>query len=159
MRKNKDELALSASPSATVIGKGVKLEAAKLTGSETVTINGTYLGDVDLDGLLTVGETGSVIGNIRAKQIEVAGKVRGVIVCNATVRLLSTAYVEGGIATQTLKTEEGARINGQCRMMDEHAENIALELSDIEGKLNFDFSKIGDLLIPESGPLVVPAED
>ena len=158
MIRKKTELTAAADSAPTVIGKGVKLESAKLSGTEPVVINGTYLGDVDLDGFLTVGESGSVIGNVRARHIEIAGKVRGVIVCSGTVRLTSSAYVEGGIATQILKTDEGAQMNGQCRMMNEQTENIALELSDIEGKLNFDFSQLGDALIPDTGIPVVAAK-
>jgi cytoskeletal protein CcmA (bactofilin family) len=134
------------------------MESAKLTGTETVVINGTFLGDIDLDGFLMVGAGGSVIGNVRAKQIEVSGKVKGVVVCDATIHLTSTAYVEGGIATQVLKTDEGARINGQCRMTNDQTDNIALELTEKEGKLNFDFSKLGDTMIPEKGLPVVSAE-
>ncbi|MCL2080714.1 MAG: polymer-forming cytoskeletal protein [Oscillospiraceae bacterium] len=129
----------------------MKLESANLTGSETVIIRGTYLGDINLDGLLVIDETGSVIGNIRANKIEISGKVKGIVCCDATIHLTSTAYVEGGIATQTLKTDEGARINGQCRMTDDQTENIALELFEKEGKLNFDFSKLNDVIIPDSG--------
>ncbi|MDR0293714.1 MAG: polymer-forming cytoskeletal protein [Oscillospiraceae bacterium] len=150
MKKQKVEI-MPEVASTTVIGKGIKLEAAKFTGSDTVIINGTYLGDIDLDGFLKIGETGSVIGNIRAKQIEIAGKTKGVVICDATVYLTATAYVEGGIATQILKTDEGARINGQCRMVNDQTETMSLELSEIEGKLNFDFSTLGDALIPDKG--------
>jgi cytoskeletal protein CcmA (bactofilin family) len=157
MRK-KLEIMPAANMSTTVIGKGIKLESTKLTGSEAVVINGVFLGDIDLDGFLTIGESGSVIGNVRARQIEIAGKVKGVVFCDAMIHLTSTSYVEGGIAARTLKTDEGARINGQCRMVDEQTENITLELFEIEGKLNFDFSKMGEALIPETGIPVVPAE-
>ncbi|MDR1668740.1 MAG: polymer-forming cytoskeletal protein [Oscillospiraceae bacterium] len=139
------------SSSPTVIGKGIKLESAKLSGTETVVIDGTYLGDVDLSGFLKVGETGSVIGNIKAKRIEVCGKVKGIVVCDGLVHLTSSAYVEGGIAAQTLKTDEGARINGQFRMVDEHSEAATIELLEAEGKLHFDFSQLGDAMIPEKG--------
>ena len=156
MARKKTDSGTDIIASTTVVGQGIKLESAKLTGTETVIVNGTYLGDIDLDGFLMVGETGSVIGNVRAKQIEIAGKVKGVVICDATVHLTPTAYVEGGIVTQILKTDEGARINGQCRMMNDQAETIALELSEKEGKLNFDFSKMGDSLIPDKGVPVIP---
>ncbi|MDR1735581.1 MAG: polymer-forming cytoskeletal protein [Oscillospiraceae bacterium] len=144
----------AASP--TVIGKGIKLEAAKLSGTESVIIDGIYLGDVDLDGFLKIGETGSVIGNIKAKQIEIAGKVKGVVVCDGTVHLTASAYVEGGIATQSLKTDEGARINGQCRMVNDQTETLTLELLETEGKLNFNFSELSDAFIPDKGLPISP---
>jgi cytoskeletal protein CcmA (bactofilin family) len=135
----------------TIIGKDVRLEGANLTGSEFVVVNGTYLGDVDLNGSLLVGETGRVIGNIRAKRIEIAGKVRGVIACDALVYLKPTAYVEGSIEAQVLKMDEGARINGRCQMTNGATEEVSLELQELEGKLAFDFSKLGDALIPDKG--------
>ncbi|MDR1693453.1 MAG: polymer-forming cytoskeletal protein [Oscillospiraceae bacterium] len=139
------------SSSATVIGRGIKLESAKLSGTESVIIDGTYLGDIDLGGFLKVGETGSVIGNIKAKRMEICGKVKGVILCDGLVHLTSSAYVEGGIAAQTLKTDEGARINGQCRMVDEQTEAVTMELLETEGKLHFDFSQLSDAMIPDKG--------
>ncbi|MDR0248257.1 MAG: polymer-forming cytoskeletal protein [Oscillospiraceae bacterium] len=143
--------------SATVIGQGIKLELAKLSGSETVIINGTCLGDIDLNGSLVVGETGSIIGNIRARGIEIAGKVKGGLLCDGTIYLAATAYVEGAIATNALKTEEGARINGQCRMSDEKSERMSLELYEKEGKLEFDFAELADAVIPDTGLPAVPA--
>ncbi len=149
--KNASKTTVEPDPSTTIIGRGIKMESTKLSGSEPVVIDGTYLGDIDLDSFLKVGETGSVIGNIKAKRIEICGKVKGVIVCDALVHLTSTAYVEGGIASQALKTDEGARINGQCRMVNEQTEAVTMELLETEGKLNFDFTKLGDAMIPEKG--------
>jgi cytoskeletal protein CcmA (bactofilin family) len=139
----------------TIIGQGLKLESANLTGAENVVINGVYLGDVDLDGTLSVGATGKVIGNLRAKRIEVAGQVRGVLHCDATIYLASTAYVEGSIETQVLKMDEGARINGKCQMANGMTEDISLELSDIEGKPRYDFSSMGDAFIPDDGSPII----
>ncbi|MCL1806555.1 MAG: polymer-forming cytoskeletal protein [Oscillospiraceae bacterium] len=139
----------------TVIGEGVRLESANLTGSENVVIYGAFVGDIDLDGILSVGESGRVIGNIRAKRIEISGRVKGIVSCDATVYLTPTAYVEGNIETQILKMDEGARINGRCQMADGQTDNISLELSELEGKLRFDFSKMGDTLIPENGPPII----
>ena len=155
MIKSKADAKVENRATETIIGQGIRLESTKLTGAESVVINGTFLGDIDLDGFLSVGETGSVIGSIRAKHIDIAGKVRGAIFCDNTVHLKATAFVDGGIATQILRTDEGARLNGQCRMMSEQDEKIALELFEKEGKLNFDFAKLGDTLIPETGLPVV----
>ncbi|MCL1819575.1 MAG: polymer-forming cytoskeletal protein [Oscillospiraceae bacterium] len=150
-RQKYDEQNIEQRVASTYIGRGNRLEGAKLSGSDPIVIDGTYLGDIDLDNTLTVGESGSVIGNVRAKQIIISGKVKGVVFCDGTLHLTSSSYVEGAIASQTIKMDEGARINGQCRMTDEQIENATLELFEIEGKLNFDFKKLGDTYIPESG--------
>jgi cytoskeletal protein CcmA (bactofilin family) len=145
------EAAQNTMPSTTIIGQGIKLELVKLSGSETVVINGALLGDIDLDAALIIGETGSVVGNIRARNVEISGKVKGSILCERTAYLTSTAYLRGVISTKALKTDEGARINGQCRMEDERAEQIAIELYEQEGKLEFDFSQLSEAIIPEKG--------
>jgi len=100
----------------TVIGKGITLEAALLTGKESVRIDGVFLGDVDLEGSLILGETGSIEGSIHAKYIIVAGTVNGSIECDTTLHVSPTARVNGGIKTNTIIVDEGGKLNGRYQV-------------------------------------------
>jgi len=100
----------------TIIGKGITLEAALLTGKESVKIEGVFLGDVDLDGHLTLGETGVIEGFVRAKEVQIGGQMRGNIECTATVTVDPTARVTGDIRSQSIKVAEGAQLNGRSQV-------------------------------------------
>lgn len=102
----------------TVIGKGITLEAALLTGKESVRIDGIFVGDVELDGSLILGETGSIEGRIRAKYIIVAGLVRGNIECDGVLHVSSTARVNGDITTNSIIVDEGGQLNGRYQVGD-----------------------------------------
>lgn len=96
----------------TVIGRGVLLEAARLTGKESVRIDGMFRGNIDIDGSLVIGDTGGVTGDIRAKCVVVAGRVNGNIACDTMLHFASTAKVQGDIVTQSLIVDEGSQVFG-----------------------------------------------
>jgi len=103
---------------ATVIGKGITLEAALLTGKESVRIDGVFIGDVKLDGSLILGETGSIEGTVNAKYIILAGLVRGNIECDGILHVSSTARVNGDIRTNAIIVDEGGQLNGRYNVGD-----------------------------------------
>jgi cytoskeletal protein CcmA (bactofilin family) len=91
--------------------------------AENVTVRGDIAtdGDVHLEGALkgdmrvrelTVGEGGSVEGHIEAETVEVRGRVCGTVTAKS-VRLLSTARVEGDITHAQLSIEVGAHFEGR----------------------------------------------
>jgi len=102
-------------PANTFIGPGITLESEKLSGSESVRIDGLFTGNIDLDGYLQVGESGRIDGNIQVSYALIAGEVRGKILCRATVHLASTARVYGDIATGRIIVDEGAVYEGFCK--------------------------------------------
>ena len=108
------------------------VEAEKINHSgrshigETMQIEGDLRtsGSIDVAGLIngnifvseiTVTETGSVRGSIEATSIEINGHVEGKIAAD-TVILGKTAVIKGDIFFKnTLKTEEGADIDGYIK--------------------------------------------
>jgi cytoskeletal protein CcmA (bactofilin family) len=81
-----------------------------------VHLDGTVLGDVRV-GLLTVGETGRVTGSIEAQAVEVRGAVYGTITARS-VRLRSTARVEGDITHTQISVDAGAHFVGRSLVYD-----------------------------------------
>ena len=97
----------------TIVGRGAVLEAARLSGNESVRIDGIFRGNIDLDGSLVLGDAGSVTGDITAKYIVIAGRVNGNIHCESMLHFASTARVTGDIEAQSLIVDEGSQISGQ----------------------------------------------
>ena len=100
----------------TIIGEGVYLEAARMTGQESVRIDGVYNGLVEMDGSLVLGDTGSINGDVNVNYFLVAGEMNGNINCNTQLHFASTAKVDGDIVTQSLIVDEGSQITGRYRV-------------------------------------------
>jgi len=96
----------------TVIGKGVYLEAIRMTGQESVRIEGMFKGNLDIDGSLVLGEEGVITGDVNAHYFLVAGEVNGNIKCSTQLHLASTAKVEGNVETPSLIVDEGSQVSG-----------------------------------------------
>ena len=89
-------------------------------------------GDVDVAGLvngnlfvsdLTISETGSVRGSMEATSVEVNGHVEGKITAD-TIIVGKSAVIKGDIFFKnTLKTEEGADIDGYIKRINNGKSN------------------------------------
>ena len=101
-------------PANTFIDKGVTVQAQRLTGSESVRIDGIFIGDIELDAYLQVGETGQIEGNLQVSYALIAGEIIGNISCRATVHLSSKARVYGNITASRIIVDEGAVLHGFC---------------------------------------------
>ncbi len=111
--------------------------------SETFSLEGTLRtsGAIDIAGLikgavytndLIIKETGSIIGPVETDKIEIHGHLEGKIVAR-TIVIGSTAVVKGDILfSESLKTEEGADINGYLKK----TESTSLEAAQSEFKLD-----------------------
>ena len=104
-------------PTGTVIGQGFTIHAARFTCSDTesMRIDGTVVGNVDIDGVLNLSDTGRVDGDIVCGSTRIAGRVSGNIHCRNALHLASTADVTGDIITTTLIVDDGAVFLGRCQ--------------------------------------------
>ncbi len=124
MFRRKEELPspLTAQPSPTervtsVLGSGV-IWKGDLSGSGGIRIEGTFEGNISLQGLLVIGETGRVTGEtLRANTIIVAGAVRSNLIAEK-VEIRATGRVWGNVTTVAFSTDEGAFLRGQITMED-----------------------------------------
>lgn len=102
----------------SVLGDGTKYQG-KLTGEGGVRIEGTFEGEIQLNGLLVVGTTGRVTcEDLRARTVIVAGTVRGDLTAHK-VEIRASGRVWGNVTTKAFATEEGAFLRGQIQMEDE----------------------------------------
>jgi cytoskeletal protein CcmA (bactofilin family) len=97
----------------TVIGKDIFIEAARITGNESVRIDGRVKGNVEINGPLVLGDTGSVTGDIRAKVFIIAGEVNGNVQCETQLHIASSSKITGDVQAESLVVDEGAQVMGR----------------------------------------------
>jgi len=111
------------------VGETLQLEG-DLRTSGNLDIAGLINGNVYVSEV-TVTETGSVRGSIEASKIEINGHIQGKIIADAIV-IGRNAVIKGDVYFKnTLKTEEGADIDGYIKRINNGKvnteEDIAIE--------------------------------
>lgn len=99
----------------TVLGTNSTLDG-HLQSNANVRLDGTFSGTLEIGGNVLVGETAQINADINARNISIAGAVRG-NVNGKKVQLLRTARLWGDIRATALTTEEGAFIDGKIQMI------------------------------------------
>ena len=74
-------------------------------------------GDIITKSDLVVGENGVVIGKIKARNITVAGVIKGELEATGKLELIPTANVQGEAKMSLLVVEEGAVFQGNCQQL------------------------------------------
>lgn len=100
----------------TVIGEGIVIENATITGSGVIRIDGRFSGSIDLDGHIILGETAVVSGDINAESALFAGKYDGRLIVRNMLHLAPNAHVVAHIETDKFIIDEKAVFNGSCNM-------------------------------------------
>ena len=111
------------------VGETMQLEG-DLRTSGSIDVAGLINGNIFVSEI-TVKETGSIRGSIEAATIEINGHIEGKIAAD-TVIVGKTAVIKGDIFFKnTLKTEEGADIDGHIKRVNNgksnSEEDIAIE--------------------------------
>ena len=105
----------------TVLGANSSLKG-HLACQSNVRLDGTFEGTLEIEGNVLVGETAKITADIHAKNVSIAGAVRG-NVSGKKVQLLRTGRVWGDITAGAIATEEGAFIDGKITMVSHEAED------------------------------------
>ena len=109
------------------VGETLQLEG-DLRSSGSLDIAGLINGQIFLSEL-TIRETGSVRGSIEATSVEVNGHVEGKITAD-TVIVGKNAVIKGDIFFKnTLKTEEGADIDGYIKRVNNGKANTEEDIA------------------------------
>lgn len=148
----------------TVLGANSTLEGT-LRSNANVRLDGTFTGTLEINGNVLVGETAKINADIHAKNVSIAGAVRG-NVSGKKVQLLRTGRIWGDIRATALTTEEGAFIDGKIAMIADALKNDDTETSTKE-KAMFNLTldpprppseADPDALSPSVTPTTVPAD-
>lgn len=111
----------------SVLGSGI-IWKGKLTGKGGVRIEGTFEGEIAIQGLVVIGETGKVTcENIRANTVIIAGGLNGGITAEK-LEIRKTGRVWGNVIVSAFSTEEGGFLRGQITMQDKV--DLGLEQND-----------------------------
>lgn len=86
-----------------------------LNCSTDLIFDGSIEGNINSKGSLTIGENASVKGNLKAEKAIIEGKVSGDGKFNSC-RLSPTSVISGSVSTVSLQMEEGASLEGQCKV-------------------------------------------
>ena len=97
------------------INEGTEVEG-KITFSGTVLLNGRVRGEIVSNDTLIVGEKGVIHATIRSGVVEVSGEVVGNISATERIELHPNCKVYGDIEAPVVTIDEGALLEGQCRM-------------------------------------------
>lgn len=106
---------MNATANQTVISKGAIFDG-KIKSADSVRIDGQMTGEVVSDATIEVGESGVVQGNLTAKHVITAGRIRGAISAAEKVELKGTSRLDGDLVTVRLVIEDGAQFEGMCSM-------------------------------------------
>jgi cytoskeletal protein CcmA (bactofilin family) len=99
-------------------------KACWISGQITVTGNVTSAGDLVIDGKvegaieignhnLTIGETAAVVADLIARDVTIAGTVKGNVLGSGKVELKKNSSVEGDITAPRFAMEDGAVLIGK----------------------------------------------
>lgn len=103
------------SPSLNMISEGTSLKG-NLKSNSDIRIAGTIEGEAISKGKVIVISSGKIDGNVKAVDADIAGRIIGELRVSNKLILRQTAVIDGTIFTKSLIVEEGAQINGSCKM-------------------------------------------
>jgi cytoskeletal protein CcmA (bactofilin family) len=103
------------SPSLNMISEGTTIKGT-IKSQTDLRIAGRLEGEAICKGKVIISSSAHIDGNIASVDADVAGKIEGTIKVSNKLSLRQTAIVGGDIYTKVLIVEEGAQLNGNCRM-------------------------------------------
>lgn len=112
---NKVSNTTNQSPSVNIISEGTKLKG-NIHSNSDIRISGTIIGEAVSKGKMIITNEGEVKGNITSSDADIAGRVEGDVRVNSKLVLRKNSVIDGNIFTKSLIVEEGAQINGTCKM-------------------------------------------
>ena len=113
-KKNNQIKDLNQQEISTLIGLGFTI-TGELKGKAVVRIDGTVIGNVNVEGGIVLGEKGMIKGDIQTASAIIYGTVNG-NVKTQNLEIKKTGRVNGDIKTEALEIELGAQYNGKLEM-------------------------------------------
>lgn len=97
------------------INAGTRMEGV-IHCEGNIRIDGHLKGQVHAQGKVVIGPGGKVEGEITCANADIMGELIGNISVREQTIVKSTGVLQGDLTTGTLGIEEGAKLNGNCRM-------------------------------------------
>jgi cytoskeletal protein CcmA (bactofilin family) len=111
----------------SIIGPGMMVTGDLVTDG-TIRIEGRVEGTIRAARAVVLSKGGEVIGDIVTQEAVIGGQVQGTVLAEERLELQSTAVIDGEIRARAehLQLAEGARFNGNIRMLEEEPPMRAL---------------------------------
>jgi len=114
------------------LGPGLQIKG-EITGNEDLRLDSKFEGTISLGGFrLTVGPTSRVDGEITAREVVVAGEVKGNINARDRLEIKKGSSVSGDLTTARIVIEEGAYFSGAVEI-DRSNTQIGTDLDTLLG--------------------------
>lgn len=104
----------------TIIGSSSHFEG-KLNSKGIIRVDGSFSGELNIEGDVIIGEGGNVKGTMRASKVTIAGSVEANVHCDGNLELTSNGKLYGDIEVRAIRIEDGAIFQGRCTMINEPA--------------------------------------
>lgn len=98
-----------------ILARGTKINGDLETEGD-IRIDGKVMGKLLAKGKVVVGTEGYVEGEIKCKNIDIAGEIKADIQAEELTVLKATARIVGNISTPKISIEPGALFVGACKM-------------------------------------------
>ena len=102
---------VSGSAGVTVIGESLRIQGT-LTSNEEIVVNGELSGQLQMNHRLTIGAKGKVEAGVHAKEVIIAGSVKGNVDAAERITLRAGANLVGDVKTAGIVIEDGAYFKG-----------------------------------------------
>lgn len=112
--KRKKKYYIGGSPD-SIIGANTLCEG-KLMSDTSIRIEGQIQGEIDCAEDVTIGEGGIAQARIQARDVIIAGKVKGDINAKGKIIVTPTGELTGNVQVRAIIIEDGGIFNGNCIM-------------------------------------------
>lgn len=113
-KKNNQIKDLNQQEISTLIGLGFTI-TGELKGKAVIRVDGTVIGNVNVEGGIVLGEKGMIKGDIQTDSAIIYGTVNGNVKAQ-NLEIKKTGKVNGDIKTEAIEIEMGAQYNGKLEM-------------------------------------------
>jgi cytoskeletal protein CcmA (bactofilin family) len=108
-----------------LVGPGTEFEGSLKAAAGDVCLNSVFKGKVTSEGTVTVDNDGDVAAELLARNINIAGKLKGNAKASEKLEIKARGVVLGNITTPVLVIEPGGFFEGQCHMPIPNGEQTA----------------------------------
>ena len=98
--------------------------SGELTFEETFRIDGRFEGKIRSGSELILGDSAEVSAEIEVGRLSVNGTLRGSVHAFERIELLARSRVYADLSAPVLKVEEGAFLQGSCKMKEAVSSNL-----------------------------------
>ena len=99
----------------TTIGKSLILDG-ELHGTDALSVQGIIKGKIEIANAITVEKGAAIKADIKAKDVQISGQVKGNISASGNVHYMEDCTVIGNTSTARILIADGASIKGSVHI-------------------------------------------